>query len=357
MSDHPVEPSIAAAHALHLAELVTRWGVTREQLFEGLGLDEEAVSDPRRRVSIAVLDQLAARAKALTGEPGLGFYFGLSMRASSHGYLGFAAMASPTLGEALETAARFAPTRTDAVALRTHVGGGVASVVIEELVPLGAARDVLILGLLVGLQEIGEALTGRRMEGSADVALPEPAHLARFEHLVHGGIRFGQPAHQLVFDAAVLDLPLAMADPVALRLAREQCERELDALGYEGHASARVRAILPQAGRRLPLPRRGRQAALALAAHPQAPPRGRRHGLHHAPRRAAPRARAPPPPLPGHLGRGRRRAGRLLGRRQLHPGLPPLDGHHAHRLPARRRAPGPRGGDSRTTLALRCGRR
>jgi len=240
------EPSIAAVHALHLADLVGRWGVTGEQLFAGLGLDAEVVSDPRRRISLAVLAQLAERAKALTGEPGLGFYFGLSMRASSHGYLGFAAMASSTLGEALEMAVRFAPTRTDAIALRTHVSGGVASLLVEELAPLGAARDLLILGLLVGIQEIGEAITGRRMEGSADVALPEPACLPRFRHLIHGGIRFGQPVHQLLFDAAVLDFPLAMADAAALRLAREQCERELDALGYEGQAVARVRAMLPR---------------------------------------------------------------------------------------------------------------
>ncbi len=246
MSDRSAEPTIAAGYALHLASLVARWGVTQEELFAGLGLDGEAVTDPRRRITIAVLGELAARAKAMTGEPGLGFHLGLSMRASSFGYLGFAAMASRTLGEALEMAVRFTPTRTDAIALRTHVSGGVTSLLLDELVPLGAAADVLIVGLLVGLQQIGEAITGQRMEGSADVALPEPAHLSRFRHLFHGGIRFGQPAHQLIFDAAALDLPLVMADAPALQLAREQCERELDALGYDGQIAARVRAILPR---------------------------------------------------------------------------------------------------------------
>ena len=35
---------------------------------------------------------LVERARALTGEPGLGLYFGLRMQVASHGYLGFAAM-------------------------------------------------------------------------------------------------------------------------------------------------------------------------------------------------------------------------------------------------------------------------
>ena len=109
-------PSIAAAHALHLAELVARWGVSAEQLFEGTGVDAAALSDPRARVGVPVLETLATRAVALTGEPGLGFTLGVRMRISSHGYLGFAAMASPTLGDALDLAVRFAPTRTDAVA-------------------------------------------------------------------------------------------------------------------------------------------------------------------------------------------------------------------------------------------------
>jgi AraC-like DNA-binding protein len=247
MTEPIEEPWIAAAHALQLAELVTRWGVTAEELFAGLGIDAEALADPRRRLPLSVMGRIAARAKALTGEPGLGFYLGLSMRVSSHGYLGFAAMASPTVRDALDLAVRFAPTRTDAIALRVHESGGKASIVIDELAPLGEARETIITSFIVGLHEIGAALTGRRIEDSADVAMPEPDHARRFRHLLGDRLRWGQPAHQLVFDAGFLDLPLVQADPVALRLAREQCERELDELGYDGHVAARVRAVLPDA--------------------------------------------------------------------------------------------------------------
>lgn len=248
MSEHAKAPWIAAAHALSLVELVARWGITAEELFAGLGLDAEAVADPRRRLPVSTLAELSARAKALTGEPGLGFYLGLQMRVSSYGYLGFAAMSAPTLRDALDLAVRFAPTRTDAFALRVHERGGVASIVIDELAPLGAAHDTLILSLIVGLHEIGAALTGRRIEDSADVAFPAPDYVTRFAHLVQGRIRFGQPAHQIVFDAAALDLPLVQADPTAVRLAREQCERELDELGRGGQMVARVRRTLPREG-------------------------------------------------------------------------------------------------------------
>jgi AraC-like DNA-binding protein len=248
MQELAEQPTIAAAHALHLADLVTRWGVTAEDLFAGTGLSVEGISDPRARLSIAALEQLAVRAAALTGEPGLGFCLGLQVPVSSYGFVGFAAMASPTLGDAIDVAVRFTPTRTSAFALRAQTDGGVASVVLEELSPLGAARELVVFSMLVGLHRAAESLTGKRTEGSADFALPEPAYAGRFQHLIHGGMRFGQPVHQLVFDAASLSLPVVMADPVALRLARDQCQRELDALGG-GSAAARVRARMNEPGR------------------------------------------------------------------------------------------------------------
>src|SRR4051794_37519122 len=88
------ERSIPAVHALHLAELAGRWGVTADLLFAGLELDVAMLSDPKRRLSITTVEALVTRAKALTGEPGLGFHLGLQMRISAHGYLGFAAMAA-----------------------------------------------------------------------------------------------------------------------------------------------------------------------------------------------------------------------------------------------------------------------
>jgi AraC-like DNA-binding protein len=237
---------------MHLAELVERWGVEPARMLHGTGLDEATLADPKARITVPVLEELATRAKALTGEPGLGFYLGLSMRASSHGFVGLAAMASGTVREALDLAVRFGPTRTDVIALRTHVGGGVASIVVEELHPLGAAQDIMILSLLVGFHAIGEAITGKPMMGSADIAFPEPAYVARFPHVVRGGIRFGQPSHQLVFDEAVLDLPLVMADKGALALARAECERDLAALGFARSAAGRVRELCARRSGGLP---------------------------------------------------------------------------------------------------------
>lgn len=243
-SHSATEPSLPAVHVHHLVELVGRWQVGREELLHGLGIDEAALDDPGTRIPMPTVIRLTERAKALTGEPGLGFYLGMKMRISVHGYLGFAAMSAGTLREAAQLAARFAPTRTTAIALRLHEEGGSASLVIEERAPLGAARDVLIFALAVGLWQCGCALTGQVLRGSIDVSFPEPEYFHRFAAAAPGGVRFGQPCNQLLIAPGALDLPLTMADKVALRLAREQCERELDALGQGGKLSGRARSLL-----------------------------------------------------------------------------------------------------------------
>lgn len=238
------EYTLPAVHALHLVQLCGRWRITPEALLAGTGLDAGGLAAPGRRLPLATVIALVERARALTGEPALGFHLGLQMRVSWHGFLGFAAMASSTIRDALAIAERFAPTRTNALALRLEVHAGTAALVIEERAPLGPAQDAIIFALVTGIWQIGSALCGRALPGSADLAFAEPAYYARYAKMAPSNLRFGQPQHRMVFDAALLELPIAERDPVAQQLAREQCERELAELGV-ADPLAQVRALLP----------------------------------------------------------------------------------------------------------------
>jgi len=248
-------PSLPAIHALHLVELVERRRVAAGDLLAGLGLAREQLAEPHRRLPLSVLETLVERARALTGEPGLGVLLGMRMRVSWHGFLGFAAMSASTVGDAIELAVRYAPTRTDVIGLRLDRSsdGKEASLVVEERAPLGEARETLVIALLVGIWQIGCALTGRELRGRAELAFAEPAYLRGYLRGPSAGaasqfaVRFEQPEHRLIFDAALLDLPLTMADAEASRLAREACERELDALEASGRLVAQVRAALARA--------------------------------------------------------------------------------------------------------------
>jgi AraC-like DNA-binding protein len=241
-TDRDIE-SLPAIHAVHLAELVGRWGVSPAALLRGTTLRRSELSQPGCRLPVATMERLVERARALTREPAIGIYFGLQMRISWHGYLGLAAMTSQNVRQALELAARFIPTLTGALALSLEIDGPTAALVIRERADFGAARDAIVLALIVGLWQLGCTLTGRQLSGSADVAMPEPGYIRRFKGVMPGAVRFDQPEHRLVFDAGTLDLPFVTADPAALLMTREQCERELDALGFAGPFCERVRAL------------------------------------------------------------------------------------------------------------------
>ena len=237
-------PSFPAIHALHLSELVARWGVGTGALLRGSGLQAVELSQPGVRVPAPAFVALVERARALTGEPGLGVYFGLQMRASWHGYLGLAVMTAGNVGQALELAQQFLPTQTRALAFELEVTQEKASLVIREEYDLGSARDAILLALVVGMWKLSSALTGQTLGGRAEVAFPEPAYMSRLRHVAPANLIFGAPENRLRFDAHQLQTPFTSADPAALQLTREQCARELEALGFEGPFRERVRALV-----------------------------------------------------------------------------------------------------------------
>ncbi|MDI1449091.1 AraC family transcriptional regulator [Polyangium sp. 6x1] len=236
---------LPAAYALHLVDLAARWGVAPDELLSGLGLTRESLTNPAARITLDTTGTLVKRATALTGEPGLAVFMGLQMRLSSHGYLGFAAMTAGTIRQALELAIRFVPTRTTALAFHLHVEGDTASLVFEERAPLGEAREFILIALMVGIARIGRDITKQELVGDAYLAFEKPPYFTRFSQIAPGRIHFGEPSNRIVFASSVLDLPLDMADPVAMQLAREQCEREMQALGRDDRTAARVRELLP----------------------------------------------------------------------------------------------------------------
>ncbi len=235
--------TVAAGLFFPLVELVKPWGITSEDLFSPFGLREQDVSEPHARLPHSLHLAVLARARALTAEPALGIFWGLQIRLSVFGFLGFATTSAATLREAIELAIQYAPLASTAESMRLHVDGNVASLFLDERLDNGSVRDVITLARLVSLWRIGETLTGRELQASAEVAFPEPEYHARFAHLAPP-VRFNCPATRGLISVEALDYPVINADRVALRLAAEQCARELSTLGGAGRLIRNVRGLL-----------------------------------------------------------------------------------------------------------------
>lgn len=232
--------SLPSRYLTHLLALTRRFGVDDEDVLQGFSVESDA------RLTVAQLVPLFERARALTGEPGLGVYLGLAMRATWHGYLGFAVLVARDIGEALALAERFIATVTPALSLRVVPEGAFTSVVIEEHDDFGPSRDFIVPAFALGLVSIAESLASHEVDGQLELAFAEPpwfAPLAAAQPRLRN-VTFGRPRHRLRFDSAMLATPFQQADAEAQKLAAEQCERELQALHAAAGFAARVRALL-----------------------------------------------------------------------------------------------------------------
>jgi AraC-like DNA-binding protein len=236
--------TVPMALAIQAAELLKRWHIPEHELLAAAGLPPTAFDDPLRRLPSVAMNELLRQARILTGEPGLGYYLGLQKRVSLYGYLGFAALSAPSIRRALELSVEFAPIYSTALRVELSISGETASLRVDEQMDFGDCRDVVLISFMLGLQIIGEALTGAGHPGSADFAMPEPEYHRRFAHLTPNW-RFGQPTTRLVLDVAALDAPIVTADSAALALARTLCERSLEELGFDAGLVDRVRRMVP----------------------------------------------------------------------------------------------------------------
>ena len=242
-ADPGTQPHFPGSQVLQLIELLQHWRIDPGELLKDTGLSVSGLEEPNARVPLPVYNHLIARARRLTGEPALGIFMGLQRRVSMYGFLGFAAMSAATLGEVLELAVRFSPTVSTAIKLSLHNEGELTALRVEECCDPGECRDVAVFALIIGMSQMGRALTGRDVAGEAHLAIPRPDYADRFRDILVR-MRFDQPVTQLVFDSKALELPLIAPDRAGLRLAREQCERALRDLGLDGGIIERVRSLM-----------------------------------------------------------------------------------------------------------------
>lgn len=225
-----LKPAMPAIYAAQLLQLAARWRLSPKVLLEGTGLDERTLEDPDQRVPPFAFGQLVLRALELTREPGLGFYYGLHLKLPSHGSVGFAAMTSATLGDALSIAERYVGLRTSQLRFRHYIEGDQAVFELSDTLPAGVLRAFVTEALFTALVQIARTLLGRAITGMAEMAFAEPKYFQGFAHLIPGPVRFRQPASRLLFSVNLLDESLLMADAVAARQAVLLCEAELSKL-------------------------------------------------------------------------------------------------------------------------------
>ncbi|MCH7352252.1 AraC family transcriptional regulator [Acinetobacter sp. NIPH 1958] len=244
-----MNPSLPGTYVSLMADVVQRLNISPEQLLEGSGIRVEQLSEPFWYLDFDIFNNLLNRAVELTNEPALGVYLGLQMTVSCHGSVGLAVMVSQNLGEALNVMEQFIGLRCPALKPRLETNNGIASLSLDQPMLNFKMGIVGMTFLMVGFAQMSKAITGKNdLKIKAELNYFEPSFLPQVQELLPCEINFNKENNRLIFSEEYLELPLIMADPLAARLAREQCKYDLNKLaakrGEKNPLTALVRELL-----------------------------------------------------------------------------------------------------------------
>jgi len=239
-------PLVPVSYAARLVAMLTIRGFPPAQVLAGTGHTLEQLDDPNARMSLAAAAQMMWNGVELTHDESLGLELGLSLKASSHGWLGFALITCNSLRDAILLGERYMEVRASPWRIRLLVEGDTAIMRFVELASVGAMRRVVLEVVLGGVIRLGEFMLGERFTHPAIEFWsdsPEPPYHRRFRDQVPRA-RYGCATNEARFPARWLDRPLALREPVANREAVSALENERKLIDPGDALLERTRALL-----------------------------------------------------------------------------------------------------------------
>ena len=239
-------PSTLTSWALLIHRALSARAIDSGPLFRSAGLDPERMEDPNARYPMAQLQRLWALAIAATGDECFGLEVAQAWHPTTFHALGYSALASETLREALERAARYSQVVTTGARLELQQNGEevmvklLASLPEQRIVP--ASIDAGIASLVILCRE---GRGGRIDPVRVKLARPGSSCLDRLQAFFGCPIDFGATENGVVFRAADLDAHLSTANPVLLRV-NEQVLTEYMARLDRSEITVQVQAKLIQ---------------------------------------------------------------------------------------------------------------
>ncbi|PTQ91395.1 AraC family transcriptional regulator [Agitococcus lubricus] len=244
---HDLDPNKAVvpiAYPRLLLDIMAERGFSRHVVLAGSNLQESLFDQPEQRISPAQFLFIVLNSFYLSKDASLGYEMGLRTPVTSHGFLGYGVMSCANLEEAIKLAQRFVRLRTVLMRFHYFIEGDEAVVEATANYPVGLLRQFVFESLLLSLARAGSFITGNSLyDGKIYFDFPEPDYYAHIKDRVPP-VYFNRPANQLRFPKHYLQQALIMADPVAAKLAAEQCERELALMDMSHDIPSQVRALL-----------------------------------------------------------------------------------------------------------------
>ena len=236
-----------------LLEVAAEFGVPARRVLAGTAVDASSLAVPDTRVAVDDHDRMLRNSLLASGEPGLALHFGSRIPVVALGVLGYALMCCRNLRELTEMLARYHRLIGGDLAISVEENDNQLALRLEDGVfehrvqPLDC--EIFFAAAATSLRQLGlPDLASLRVE----LAYPAPAYRALYRKMICEDVHFDARENRLVIDRTALDLPLQFANPVLLKLYRQQCEETLAASQRSAGYSAELRRWLLERPGRFP---------------------------------------------------------------------------------------------------------
>lgn len=231
-----------------LVETLVGLGVAPAETLKGTGISVEELDDAQALTSVGQYLCACRNAVRLVPDPITPFLVGRKMHLSAYGMYGYALMCSVTLRDFFNEGVKYHRLATPTVVIEWREEAGAAIWSFPRLAAPELSAD--LHRFLIEQQLVQHAVHLKDVAGPsckplrATLSYAEPAHADYYTRFLECPVRFGAPACELHFDAAILDQPTLLAHKLTSTLMQATCERLIGQAKTSVGASGRVYQIL-----------------------------------------------------------------------------------------------------------------
>jgi AraC-like DNA-binding protein len=225
MRDAAESYRLPARYMAQLVDYLESIGIDRGPMLRAARI--RSIDTPQAQVTLRQVEALLRAAEQSSGRLDLGFELGRRLDPTSHDVLGFALLTSPSFGHLLRLAVSYQRLIQPVFALSLQRRAGRVELVYRPAVALPhRSMRVLEEAIVMSNHSAFQSTLGDRLQPyDVWLSIERPPHARRYAELSRARVHFGDNVISL--EAALLDAPLAMANPRAMRAAEERCKAML----------------------------------------------------------------------------------------------------------------------------------
>lgn len=236
---------IAANYLSNLEKCLEQFGVVH--FLSKIGFDPVRVHDPAAYLSLPEFKRVIVEAYNLSHCPHLGLMFGQSLSIVNHGFLGYAAMSSPTLGTAINITLSYLNTRTSLLSLELHqdINQKKAYVKIISLTSDPLISRFMTELVIIHLTKMRSFLINTHTSApKIELDYEKPDYAEYYQALFQTEVVFNAECTRVWIDLEDLDVPINFADDVSFQLAKNQLQELANNLSLNEDLISKIKAIL-----------------------------------------------------------------------------------------------------------------